>query len=131
MRSRKRLLAVVLIAAFFLVVWYANSVVMVEREHDLRLPESTRVVETDMVWWVPFSVEQRFEVCSNSVVSMSRSDFDLFIRSLDNCVQCSTYTCVPGSGFSLFPVEHGDVTHIHVIEVNGEAVVVELATVYT
>lgn len=130
MKSKAFILGLALLVVLSL-AWYARSTVMLEREHDVRLPEGSQVLESDIAWWMPFSVKKDYEGFSKSMIRMSRSDFDWFIQTIDHCVQCVPYKCVPGAGFRLFPVKHGDFTDIHIIEVNQEAVVIELITIYT
>lgn len=110
--------------------WYANSLVMTEHEHDLDLPVSSRLVRSDVKWWLPRGEEH--DSYKKSLVEMSQHDFTAWVASLQNCVACEPIQCTVGSRFDLFPVAYGDVTHLEVIsvDVTGRALI-EIITVYT
>jgi|GEM_PF-5103105 len=129
MINRKPLIGViVLLVIGSVAVWYSNSLTMSEREHGLQFPPSSNVIKTNIAWWLPFNMKH--DTFSKSVIRMSRSDFDQFIRSFDNCVKCAPYECAPGSMFTLFPVKHGDVTTIEVVEATEGTVLINVNTVY-
>jgi hypothetical protein len=128
MTSRKLLVAC-LIAVGATILWYANSLTMTEYEHGLSLPNSSRLVESDVSWWIPCSMKN--DTHSSSLVQMSKADFTSLVISLPNCRGCEPVECTPGSKYSLFPVQHGDVTHLEVKSMTSNGTLLfKLITVY-
>jgi hypothetical protein len=111
-------------------IWYANSVVMTEYEHDLDFPDSTSLVRSDVKWWWPRG--EGYNSYLKSVVEMPQTDFIAWVGSLPNCRECQPIHCEVGRRYTLFPVPNADVTNLDVVEITPMGnVMVKISTVYT
>ena len=124
----RKTIVLILILFVALVVYYTNSLLRIKYEQNLNLPDNTKILSVNSLWWIPrTSTIERSVSCK---VELSKAQLLLLLKSLDNCMMCNLERIYAGARFSLFPIKYGDVTWIEIIEIKGDFCVLSIYTGY-